>query len=103
MTAVGVAIIAAALGCYALKLAGVSLPDAVLAHPRVTRVAALLPVAMLTALVVTDLFDSNGRYSGDWPAVAGVAAAAGALRLRCSLVVVFLTAVATAAATRALT
>ena len=52
--------LAASLGCYGLKLAGVSLPASVLNHPRVQRTAGLLPVAMLTALVVTDLFDANG-------------------------------------------
>jgi branched-subunit amino acid transport protein len=80
----------------------VSLPDSVLGHPRVQRTASLLPVAMLTALVVTDLFDSNGRYHGDWDALAGVGAGAVALRLRASLVVVFAVAIAVTAGVRAI-
>ena len=67
-------VLVASLGCYGLKLAGVSLPESVLNHPRVQRTAGLLPVAMLTALVVTDLFDANGRYTADWPTLAGIGA-----------------------------
>jgi branched-subunit amino acid transport protein len=81
----------------------VSLPDSVLGHPRVQRTAGLLPVAMLTALVVTDLFSTGGRYSADWPALAGVAVGALALRRGSSLVVVFLVAIAVAALLRAVT
>ena len=101
MTTLWAAILVAAVGCYGLKLAGVSLPDSVLGNPHVQRVASLLPVAMLTALVVTDLFDAAGRYSADLPALAGVGAGAVALRLRGSLAVVLLVAIAVAAAVRA--
>ena len=103
MTATWATILAASFGCYGLKLAGVSLPQSVLNHPTVQRTAALLPVAMLTALVVTDLFDANGRYSADWCALAGVGAGAIALRLGRSLVVVFVVAIAVTAALRAVT
>jgi len=72
----------------------------VLNHPRVQQTAGLLPVAMLTALVVTDLFDANRRYSADWHTVAGVAAGAIALRVGRPLVVAFLFAIATTAALR---
>jgi branched-subunit amino acid transport protein len=101
MTTTWAAIVVAAIGCYGLKLAGVSLPDSVLNHHRVQRTAGLLPAAMLTALVVTDLFDTGGRYVADWPAVAGVLSGAVALRLRQPLLVVFLVAIAVAAAVRA--
>lgn len=100
MTTLWATIVAASLGCYGLKLAGVSLPASVLGHPRVQRTAGLLPVAMLSALVVTDLFDSGGRYSADWHTLAGVGVAAIALRRGRSLIVVFLLAIATTAALR---
>ena len=103
MTTLWATVLVASFGCYGLKLAGVSLPQSVLNHPRVQQTAGLLPVAMLSALVVTDLFGANGRYSADWYALAGVGAAAVALRLRQSLVVVFLVAVAVTAMVRALT
>ena len=101
MTTVWATIVAASLGCYGLKLAGVSLPESVLNHDRVQRTARLLPVAMLTALVVTDLFDANRRYSVDWHTLAGVGASAIALRLGGSLVIVFLLAITTTAVLRA--
>jgi len=72
----------------------------VLNHPRVQRTAGLLPIAMLTALVVTDLFDANGRYTADWPMLAGIGAGAIALRFGRSPVVVFLLAIATTAVAR---
>ncbi len=72
MTTLWATVLVASFGCYGLKLAGVSLPESVLNHPRVQQTAGLLPVAMLTALVVTDLFGANGRYSADWYALAGV-------------------------------
>jgi branched-subunit amino acid transport protein len=100
MMSVWVTVLVASLGCYGLKLAGVSLPGSVLNHPGVQRVASLLPVAMLTALVVTDLFGADGRYTADWPALAGVGAGAVALRFGRSLVVVFLVAIATTALIR---
>ena len=66
MTTVWATILVASFGCYGLKLAGVSLPQSVLNHPTVQRTAGLLPVAMLTALVVTDLFDASGRPREHW-------------------------------------
>jgi branched-subunit amino acid transport protein len=100
MTGLWVAIIAASLGCYGLKLAGVSLPGAVLNHERVQRIARLLPVAMLTALVVTDLFGADRRYTADWHTLAGVGAGAVTLRFSRSPIVVFLVAIAVTAVTR---
>lgn len=85
------------LGSYGLKLAGVSLPQSVLNHPRVQRTASLLPPAMLSALIVTGLFDANGHYGADWPVIAGVSAGAIAMRFRASLVMVFVIAIATCA------
>ena len=100
MITVWATILVASLGCYGLKLAGVSLPESVLNHPRVQRTAGLLPVAMLTALVVTDLFDANGRYTADWPTLAGIGAGAIALRISRSPVVIFLLAITTTAVAR---
>jgi branched-subunit amino acid transport protein len=96
-----VTVLAASLGCYGLKLAGVSLPQSLLAHPRVQRIAGLLPVAMLSALVVTDLFDANRHYTADWRTLAGVGAGAIALWRGQSLVVVFVVAIAATAVLRA--
>ena len=76
MTALLVALVIASVGSYLLKLAGVSLPESVLANPTVQRIAGFLPVAMLTALVVVGLADGDGdgRWSFDWPVLAGFGA-----------------------------
>jgi branched-subunit amino acid transport protein len=96
-----VTILAASVGCYGLKLAGVSLPESVLADPRVQRVAGLLPVAMLSALVASGLFASGRHYTADWQLIAGVGAGAVALWRGRSLVVVFVIAIAVTALLRA--
>lgn len=97
------AVIVASVGCYLLKLAGVSLPASVLEHPHVQRVAIFLPVAMLAALVATGLFDAGGRLALDLRLVAGVGAGVLALVLRQSFLVVIVVAAATTAILRALT
>lgn len=95
-------LLVACLGSYLIKLAGLSLPESVLAHPRVQRVSGLLPVAMLAALVVVELFDSGGRYALDWRTLAGLAAGVIALLLRRGFLVVFVTAVGVSALLRLL-
>ena len=100
MSPLWMAIIFAAVGCYLLKLAGVSLPESILNHPKVQRVAQLLPIAMLSALVVVELFDGGGRYSLDWRTLAGVAAGVIALLLRRGFLVVFLIAISVTALLR---
>jgi branched-subunit amino acid transport protein len=103
VTGLWAGVVLASLGCYLLKLAGVSLPRTALEHPRVQRVAALLPVAMLSALVVVELVDDQGRYGADWRTVAGVGAGLLALLLRQGVLVVFVVAVATTAVLRVVT
>lgn len=102
MTGLWVALIVAALGSYALKLAGASLPESVLNHLRVQRIAGFLPIAMLAALVAVGLFDHNGRYGVDWFVLAGVAAGVLALLLRQGVLVVLLVAVGVTALLRLL-
>ncbi len=103
MTALWIALVIACLGSYALKLAGVSVPESVLNRPSVQRVASFLPVAMLAALVAVQLFDGGGRYVVDWRMLAGVAAAVVALLLRAGFLVVFIVAMAVTALLRLLT
>lgn len=100
MTSLWATTLAASVGCYGLKLAGVSLPGSLLSHPGVQRIAGLLPIAMLSALVVTGLFDSNRHYSADWHTLAGVGAGALALWRKQSLLIVFLVAVTVTAVLR---
>jgi hypothetical protein len=90
------ALLAGAAGCYALKLAGLSLPDRVLDHPAVRRLAGLLPVALLAALAALQTVAAGDRLAVDARA-AGVAVGVVAIVRRAPfLVVVGLAAVATA-------
>jgi branched-subunit amino acid transport protein len=93
------AILGAGVGCYLLKLAGLSLPARVLAHPRVERVADLIPVALLAALVAVQVFAEGTSLTIDARA-AGLAAAVIALLLRAPFLVVVFVAAATAALLR---
>lgn len=95
------AILAAGVGCYLLKLAGLSLPARVLDHPLVERVADLIPVALLAALVAVQVFADGTRLTIDARA-AGLGAAVVALVLRAPFLVVVFVAAATAALLRLL-
>ena len=95
------ALILASLGCYLLKLAGLSIPARVLAHPRVERVADLIPVALLTALVATQVWSAGQSLTID-ARTAGIGFAVLALLLRAPFLVVVIGAAAVAATLRLL-
>jgi branched chain amino acid efflux pump len=100
MTAVWIAIAALTVICFAIKatgpvaLGGRELPRAL------ERLIVLLPAALLSALVVVQTFASGRELVLDARA-AGLAAAAVALALRASVLVVLLTAALTTAGLRA--
>lgn len=92
------AIIVTAIGCYLLKLAGLSIPDRVLDRPYFRRLADLIPVALLSALVAVEMLSAGTKLVID-ARVLGVGAAVVALLLRAPfLVVVFIAALTTALA-----
>lgn len=91
------AILVTAVGCYLLKLAGLSVPSRVLDRPLVRRVADLIPVALLSALVAVQTFSTGQHLTVD-ARLAGVLAGVVALLLRAPFLVV----VAAAAVTTAL-
>lgn len=93
------AILLTAIGAYLLKLAGLSIPASVLEHPLVHRVADLVPVALLAALVAVQVFATGPTLVLDARA-AGLAAAVVALLLRAPFIVVVLVAALTAAMIR---
>jgi branched-subunit amino acid transport protein len=93
------AILGAGIGCYLLKLAGLSLPARVLEHPLVEHVADLIPVALLAALVAVQVAADGTSLTIDARA-AGLAAAVVALVLRAPFLVVVFVAAATAALLR---
>jgi branched-subunit amino acid transport protein len=94
-------VLGAAAACYLLKLAGLSVPQVVLDNPRVRRVAALLPIALLAALIAIQTF-SDGRHLVIDARAAGLGAAVVAVLLRAPFLVVVIAACATAALTRLL-
>ena len=89
----------ACAGCYLLKLAGLSLPARVLSHPTVQRVADLIPVALLAALVAVQVVADGSRLVLDARA-AGLAAAVLLLLLRAPFLLVVAGAALTAALVR---
>lgn len=95
------ALLVAGVGCYLLKLAGLSVPARVLDHPVVERVADLIPVALLAALVAVQTFASGSTLVIDARAL-GLAFAVVALLLRAPFLVVVFGAALVAALARLL-
>jgi branched-subunit amino acid transport protein len=98
------AVLGCAAGCYLLKLAGLSVPPGVLERPVVRRVADLIPVALLAALVAVQVFarsasDGSQHLTVD-ARLAGLAAAVMTLLLRAPFIVVVLAAAVVAALVR---
>lgn len=94
------AVLLGSLGCYLEKLFGFILPSTLLDRPMIRSVAALLPIAMLSALVAVQTFGDGQSLVID-ARVAGVAVAVVALLLRAPFLVVVLVAAITAALLRA--
>jgi branched chain amino acid efflux pump len=93
------AVLAAAVGCYLLKLAGLSVPPRVLERPLVERIADLLPVALLSALIGVQVFGDGQSLVID-ARVVGLGVAFVALLLRAPFIVVVLLAALSAALVR---
>ena len=94
-------ILGTAAGCYLVKLAGLSVPARVLDHPRVERIADLLPVAMLAALIGVQVLADGPELTVD-ARLLGLGAAVVALLLRAPFIVVVVVAAGVAAAARLL-
>jgi branched-subunit amino acid transport protein len=84
-------VIAASVGCYLLKLAGLSVPASWVQQPWVARVIDFVPAALLAALVAVQGFTSGHDLVIDGR-LAGLAAAAVALALRAPFIVVLVVA-----------
>ena len=95
------AVLVSAAGCYLLKLAGLSVPPRVLERPAVERVADLIPVALLSALVAVQVFTRGHELVVDARAV-GLLVAVVLLVLRAPFLVVVFGAALVAALVRLL-
>jgi branched-subunit amino acid transport protein len=93
------AILVGGVGCYLLKLAGLSVPQRVLDRPVVRRTADVIPVALLSALIAVQVFSTGHGLALDARA-AGLAAAVVLLLLRAPFLVVVFGAALTAALLR---
>jgi len=82
-------VLTGSVGCYLLKLAGLSVPAAWVQRPLVTRVVEFVPAALLAALVAVQATSSQGALVLDGRLV-GLAVAALALALRAPFIVVLL-------------
>jgi branched-subunit amino acid transport protein len=102
VTGTWIAVLATAAGCYALKLAGLTVPTRVLASPRARRFAGLVPVALLSGLTAVEALGRGQSLAIDPARLAGLAAAVTALTFRAPFLVVIMAAAGTAAALRAL-
>jgi uncharacterized membrane protein len=94
-------LLAAAIA-FALKLAGHLVPAQLLDAPRVRRITAALPIALLAALVATQAFTGTGGVLVLDARAVAVAVAVVALLLRAPFIIVVALGAATAAVLRAL-
>jgi len=101
VSATWIAVLATAAGCYALKLAGLTVPQRILDNARARRFAELVPVALLAALTVVQAASSGSTLVVDPARLAGLGAAVLALLLRAPFLVVIVVAAGSAAALRA--
>jgi len=97
-----VAVVAAGVGCYLLKLAGLAIPARVVEHPLAERIADFIPVALLAALVAVQVLASGQSLVVD-ARLAGLAVAFALLLLRAPFLVVVFGAALVAALLRLVT
>ncbi|MFN2538293.1 MAG: AzlD domain-containing protein, partial [Mycobacteriales bacterium] len=95
------AVLLTAAGCFGFKAAGWAVPSTVLNRPQLRRAATLLPVALLSALVVTQVF-AHGRHLTVDARVVSLGVAALCLWWRLPFLVVVIAAAAAAGLVRAL-
>lgn len=81
MTTLWIGIVVMIAGCFALKIAGLSVPPRILDHPATVRAADLIPVALLGALIAVQVFAEGSSLTID-ARVAGLGVAAVLLSLR---------------------
>jgi hypothetical protein len=95
-----VILVVTSLLAWVQKYAGHAVPERWVSGARVSRITALLPVALLAALIAVSALTTAGSVSLD-ARLAGLAAAFVALILRAPFLLVLLVAAATAAGLRA--
>jgi branched-subunit amino acid transport protein len=102
VTGIWIAVLVTGAGCYALKLAGLTVPRRMLGNPRFRRFAELVPIALLAALIAVQATTRGQALVLDPARLAGLAAAVIALAVRAPFLIVIIAAAATAAGLRLL-
>jgi Branched-chain amino acid transport protein (AzlD) len=97
MNAFWIATLGTSVIAFALKYSGHSIPQHWLEHPKVQRINALIPIALLSALVAVQTFTEKSKLMIDHR-LAGVSIAVIALILKAPFPVVVLSAAITSAA-----
>ena len=96
MSALWIGVIGTSVLVFALKYLGHSVPEKFLTNPRVLRINALIPIALLSALVGVQTITDKGKWVID-QRLAGVAVALIALALKAPYFVVVISAAVTSA------
>ena len=91
-----IAVIGTSALAFALKYSGHSVPERWLSHPRIQKVNALIPIALLSALVAAQTFTSESKLMIDHRLL-GLSVAILALLLKAPFPVVVISAATTSA------
>ena len=97
MESLWIATIGTSLIAFALKYAGHSVPEKWLSHPKIQRINALIPIALLSALVAVQSFSEKSKLMID-QRLAGLLVATIALMLKAPFPIVVISAAFTSAA-----
>ena len=96
MNSLWIATLATSGICFLLKYLGYSLPESILNKPVIQRVNLLIPIALLSALVAVQTFGNDENVVLDHR-MAGVGAAAVALKFKASFPIIMIVAAVTSA------
>jgi branched-subunit amino acid transport protein len=97
MTTLWIATLGTSLVAFLLKYSGHSVPERWLAHPKIQRINALIPIALLSALVAVQSFSEKNQLMIDQRLV-GLTAAVIALIFKAPFPIVVLSAAISSAA-----
>ena len=97
MTIFWVATLGTSLVAFLLKYSGHSVPERWLSHPKIQRINALIPIALLSALVAVQSFSEKSQLMID-QRVVGLSAAIIALILKAPFPIVVISAALSSAA-----
>ena len=97
MTVFWIATLGTSLVAFLLKYSGHSVPERWLAHPKIQRINALIPIALLSALVAVQSFSEKSELMID-QRIVGLSTAIIALILKAHFPIVVLSAAISSAA-----